>query len=663
MRRIFNNLAWKEVQWSRPLSLEVVHDILTNLATTTPRSPIIWEVRGSLGKIRYLIGAENNYILKVLAVFRAHGDVRFVSVVNNIVTRQPMVIAKRLQISRPMLSIRTDLSQSVIRAGLAAITSANNKHENVMQVILGPTYAPKSTANNIPDPHKSWLTTILYGTTPASTETRSIIRDKAACFGFEAVLRLGSTGDATQLSGLFSALKILETVGVHISASPENAEHINNSYVPWHFHLRLSVKELSSLLLPPVGVEQLPGLSPLHPKNLLPPSWYRNPNPVHDRTFAVASDASGKIRLSISPQDSLEHGIIMGPTGSGKSTVLLRLISADINAGRSVLVIDPKADLVNDILARIPATRMNDVVVIDPTDTQPVGINPFSLTKENPTLIADAVLTVLKNVFADNWGILSDEMLSAALLTLARAEGASLLWLPTLFTNERFRSKIIAGLHDEIGLKPFWVNYENMKESERRQEIAPALRKIRQYLFRPNLRNVLGQSHPKFSLDELFCKRRIVLVPLNKGVIGPECAKLLGSLIIGLVWILALSRTKLPPERRHIVNVFVDELQDYIALPTDLADALAQARGLGVSLTMAHQYRNQLPTSIRSAIDANARNKIVFGLNIWDAKDMAAMASELEAQDFTALPRYHVYTNLSNPKIVLSYCYNADCRT
>ena len=35
---------------------------------------------------------------------------------------------------------------------------------------------------------------------------------------------------------------------------------------------------------------------------------------------------------------------------------------------------------------------------------------------------------------------------------------------------------------------------------------------------------------------------------------------------------------------------------------------------------MAHQYREQLPPDIRAGVDANARNKIVFGLEITDAK-------------------------------------------
>ena len=231
-------------------------------------------------------------------------------------------------------------------------------------------------------------------------------------------------------------------------------------------------------------------------------------------------------------------------------------------------------------------------------------------------------------------------------MTLAEVKGSSLLWLPQLLTDENFRHSLTDKIKDQIALKPFWNSYDNMRDSERKQEIAPVLNKIRQFLYRPGLRAILGQSEPKFQLTDLFYKRKIVLVPLNKGTVGAESAKLLGSLIVGLTWTLTLSRANIPAEKRHIISLYIDELQDYLSLPTDLADALAQARGLGVSITMAHQYRAQLPPELKAGIDANARNKIIFGLNSSDAKEVAAMAPNLEALDFMTLPRYEVYANV-----------------
>lgn len=214
-----------------------------------------------------------------------------------------------------------------------------------------------------------------------------------------------------------------------------------------------------------------------------------------------------------------------------------------------------------------------------------------------------------------------------------------------MLTDDNFRHNITGKVKDKVALKPFWEQFDTLRDQERRQWIEPVLNKLRQFLFRPGLRNVLGQAEPKFDLTDLFYKRKIILVPLNKGLIGSESARLLGSLIVGLTWTLALSRAKLPPERRFPVEMYIDELQDYLSLPTDLSDALAQARGLGLGLTLAHQYFDQLPPGIRSGINANTRSKIFFGLNSADAKTAAGMAPELTAEDFMGLPRYQVYAS------------------
>src|SRR5665213_2715381 len=89
--------------------------------------------------------------------------------------------------------------------------------------------------------------------------------------------------------------------------------------------------------------------------------------------------------------------------------------------------------------------------------------------------------------------------------------------------------------------------------------IAPTMSRIRQFLLRPQLRAILGQARPEFDLSQLFTHRKIVLVSLNRGQIGSESAKLLGSLIVSQLWPLILARAALPQERRYVVNVFIDE--------------------------------------------------------------------------------------------------------
>ena len=644
-----SDIVWREVRWQRPYKLETVWEVLSHLASTVPRGAVVWEARGKSGQVTYLLGTSQMYTGKIQSVFHAHGDIQFREVSGN--TRQSVTMARVLKISHPSLSLNIDIAASMIRAGLAAMTEDKRETETVLQVVLGRGFAPSPVPADLSDPYATWLEVILGSVSKATAEARRTVREKAEQHSFQATIRIGVSDEraVSRLRSLISALKVLETAGVRIRDESEKPEKINSAHVPWHFPLRLSVKELTNFLLLPAGEEELPGTPGLHPRLTLPPVWYRSPtNPQTDRTFALSMDLAPK-KLSISPKDSLEHTHIIGPTGSGKSTVMQHLILADIKAGRSVLVLDPKADLVNDVLARIPENRAGDVVVIDPSDCIPVGFNPLGFTSyRNKALIADAVLSVLREIWSDGWGVRTQDILSASLLTLAEIDGASLLWLQPLLTDSTFRRKIVSQIKDKVGLMPFWSEFESLTELQRQQWIAPIGNKLRQFTLRSCLRNVIGQAHPKFDLTELFTKRKIVLVPLNKGLIGGESARLLGSLIVGLTWTLALSRAQLPAERRHLVSVYIDELQDYLSLPTDLSDALAQARGLGVGMTLAHQYRDQLPPEVRAGVDVNCRNKIMFGLNSKDAKDIAAMAPELTAEDFMTLPRYQIYTSFQS---------------
>lgn len=221
-----------------------------------------------------------------------------------------------------MLSLNTNFAQSVIRAGLAAITEDKRGTETVLQVVLGRGFAPSPVPANLPDPHATWLEVILGSVSKATAEARKTVREKAEQHGFEATIRIGVSDEKaiSRLRSLLSALKVLESAGVRIHDEAEAPEKINSAHVPWHFPPRLLVKELANFLLLPAGEEELPGTPGLHPKLTLPPVWYREPaNVQSDRSFAVSMDMTPR-KLSISPRDSLEHTHLIGPTGSGKST-------------------------------------------------------------------------------------------------------------------------------------------------------------------------------------------------------------------------------------------------------------------------------------------------------------------------------------------------------
>ncbi|EOJ91698.1 type IV secretory system conjugative DNA transfer family protein [Enterococcus faecalis] len=646
MKQQLENIQWQEVSFLRPLEFQEVVDTLAHLSGLTGRKSFVWEIRSQNNKITHLIGAETKDLRNITQLFSSHKKFQF----SQAAKRQPIKSAYALGLTSQVLTLKVKECDNFLRTTLATLTR-NTKDTVVIQIIVGKSFAPHPLPKNLPNPHTTWWQAITGNLPPITTETRKQLTDKQSQPQFSCSLRIGSTSDyLANLKSLIGCFKILESSEVKMRFKPISPTKIDEVRLPLQFPLKLSTLELACLGLFPSGNEELDGFAKLHPKVILPPLGLKQ---NHKRIFGETTTLNNSLetkQLGISGSDSLFHTVLLGGTGSGKSTAMLRLALSDIESGNSALIIDPKGDLVRDILERFPKAREDDLVIIDPTSERLIGINPFDLLEYgiSPELLTQHLMAIFQDLFSDNWGIRSSDVLSHAILTLAKTKHATLLMLPQLLTNKSFRQTVLKQIHDPFGVESFWSYYDSLSQGEQTQLISPVLNKLRQIFIHPSLKYLFGQTNNKFSLADLYFKRKVVLVSLNKGVLGAESARFLGSIIVSLTWSLALHRASIPPEKRHRVSLFIDELQDYLRLPTSLSDALIQARGLGVALTLAHQYRHQLTQEIKMAIDANCKNKICFGLDMNDAQDMARQAPELMAEDFYSLPQYHIYVKLHN---------------
>ena len=654
MARPTQPLVWHQLRFALPLAQEAAVGLVERVLADASLGRVVLELRASGGQATWAVGAQ--------------AGERLVSVVRELVPgcRVSRGFSRRAVDQAVVVSARpvgtpltTERLVAVVRAVLAALAVTVEGEELVVQLQLGRRFSPQALGRVEP---QGWLE--LLGLVPIpslSGERGRRLKAQVGRHRAAASLRLGVRAASplrqrVLLQGLLGALRLVEGPGVRLRARTEHPAKLDAVRRPWRTGLELGAGEIVAMAGWPVGEGALPATPSAHPRVLALPLARET-----QRAFATGvADQAGE-RLGISIGDALYHTVLLGPTGAGKSTALAHLALADIHAGRGVLLIDPKTDLVADILARIPEQRRGDVVVIDPTSSRPVGINPLARTQTtrgasssvgggvpgggaSPELVADMVLATLKGVFAESWGVRVEQVLSAALVTLARTPGATLVDLPLLLTNAAYRQRLIAASGvDPLGTGQFWAAYEALSEAQRQQWVGPVLTRLQPFLIRPHLRATLGQAAPSFDLGEVFTRRRIVLVSLNKGVLGAESARLLGSLLVGQLWPLILARAAVEPSRRHVVSVFIDEVQDYLSLPGSLADALAQARSLGVAFHLAHQYRGQLPPALKAGIDANARNKIIFSLSSADAAELARQAIGLEAADFQLLPRFGVY--------------------
>ena len=654
MARPTQPLVWHQLRFALPLATETAVGLVERILADASLGRVVLELRAVGGQATWAVGSSAGERL-VSVVRELVPGCRVSRGVSRRAVNQAVVVS-----ARPIgAGLATERLATVVRAILAALASTAKDEELVVQLQLGRRFAPQALGRVEP---QGWLE--LLGLVPIPSLSSERGRRMRALVGRHRAavcLRLGVRAASplrqrVLLQGLLGALRLLEGPGVRLRARTEHPAKLDSVRRPWRAGSELGAGEVVAMVGWPVGEGALPATPSVHPRVLALPVARET-----QRAFATGvADQAGE-RLGISIGDALYHTVLLGPTGAGKSTALAHLALADIQAGRGVLLIDPKTDLVADILARIPEQRRDDVVVIDPTSSRPVGINPLARTQTarsapsssgggvlgggaSPELVADTVLATFKGVFAESWGVRVEQVLSAALVTLARTPGATLVDLPLVLTNAAYRQRLIAASGaDPLGTGQFWAAYEALSEAQRQQWVGPVLTRLQPFLIRPHLRATLGQAAPSFDLGEVFTRRRIVLVSLNKGVLGAESARLLGSLLVGQLWPLILARAAVEPSRRHVVSVFIDEVQDYLSLPGSLADALAQARSLGAAFHLAHQYRGQLPAALKAGIDANARNKIIFSLSAADAAELARQAIGLEAADFQLLPRFGVY--------------------
>ena len=160
--------------------------------------------------------------------------------------------------------------------------------------------------------------------------------------------------------------------------------------------------------------------------------------------------------VRLTPADACQHVHLLGATGSGKSTLITNLALADIEAGRGVVVIDPKGDLVTDLLERLPEQAVERLVLLDPDErAAPPTLNP--LEGDDPDLAVDHLVGILHRIWIAHWGPRIDDVLRASCLTLLRRPGATLTDIPRLLGDPLFRQPYLQGLDDPVGLGGFWA--------------------------------------------------------------------------------------------------------------------------------------------------------------------------------------------------------------
>lgn len=546
----------------------------------------------------------------------------------------------RLRLARdPRLPVLTEHDTDPLRAVLAAAGDARDNEHSVVQILARPAHTHPSrkrqlarTLLDVLDPQTSrHAKTSAARRDPVQARQVRAATDKAVEPAWDICVRYAAAThnlaphrrDRARLSGRAHALASAFAVYTgHNALRRRRVVALGRMIAGRAMRSpdQVSTSELAALAHFPLD-DTVPELDRARARPI--------PAPVHGTVGGrdrkrLGRSVTGRT-VTVPVVDARQHMHVVGATGSGKSTLLANTALGEAAAHRAVVVIDPKGDLVDDILDRLPATAADRLVLIDPRQPSPgPAFNPLHVTDPKDAGVAvDQLCGIFARVFGRFWGPRADDALRSACLTLMRHHGANLSLITPLFSDRRTQAELTVGLDDPEGLLGFWDWFGSLQPSMQAQVVGPVLARLRAFLLRDFVKHTVGGQHTTVDFRRLLDTGGILLVRIPKGALGEDTCKLLGSMLVAQIWQAATARTDIPADKRRDATLIVDECHNFLNMPRALDEMLAEARGYRLSLVLAHQNLAQLPKEMQAALSANARNKILFAVSPEDAHQLA----------------------------------------
>ena len=363
------------------------------------------------------------------------------------------------------------------------------------------------------------------------------------------------------------------------------------------------------------------------------------PHILHDGgklSLGTNIHAGTESEVFLSPEQRVRHTHVIGSSGTGKSTLLLNSIRQDILNGEGLAVLDPHGDLVDAILGDLPPERVDDVILLDPSDEQfPVGLNILAAHSDFERSLLASDLTSIFRRLSTSWGDQMESVLRNAILAfLESTRGGTLADLRRFLLDAAFRKDFLATVGDpEVVF--YWQRV--FPQLTGGKSIGPVITRLDEFLARKPIRYMVSQDANRLDFAEILDRGRILLVRLPQGLIGLQNTALLGSLVTAKLQMAAMSRQRLPAAQRREFWCYMDEFQNFIT--PSMAEILAGARKYRLGLILAHQELRQLEADrdVASAVLSNCYTRVVFKVGDADARALENGFSHFEARDLMNL--------------------------
>jgi len=414
----------------------------------------------------------------------------------------------------------------------------------------------------------------------------------------------------------------------------------------------LSLREVTTLYhFPPNGIESTPQLKQTRFTAAAAPLG------LPQQGLMIGSNTyRGKTNdIKLSAEDRLRHLYVIGQTGTGKSGFLQTLIQQDIKNGEGVCFIDPHGKDVLEVLEMVPPERYEDVIYFDPAEiSRPFGLNMLEYDQSHPeqkSFIVNELLAIFRQLYGDvpeSMGPAFEQYFRGAtqLVMEDPESGSTMLDIARVLSDKPFRDLKLSKSHN-IVVNKFWTDIATQAGGDASLEnIVPYItNKFDEFTANDFMRPIIGQQTSSFRFRELIDSKKILLVNLSKGRLGERNANLLGLIIVGKLFMAAMSRADSPGTKFPPFYLYIDEFQNITT--SSIPAILSEARKYKLSLTIAHQFLAQVDEKIRDAVFGNVGSMSVFRVGQEDGEFFEKLFAPLfKAGDFTNIENRNAYVKI-----------------
>ena len=417
----------------------------------------------------------------------------------------------------------------------------------------------------------------------------------------------------------------------------------------------LGVREVAALWHPPGAGDETPLVERSGAKALLPAARNVTGGALVGETTA---GAPREIRF---PDDLLRrHHLYVARTRMGKSTLMGHLVAHKLRekaAGRdgdAIVVVDPHADLVADLLEQVPASLIDQVRLIDlAAEEGAPGINLLDTRIfADRDRTADSVVRVARGLW-EQWGPRMQSILEQTVKTLheantrlEREDQYTILDGLRLLSDERFRGDVLALVTDPYLLEWWARDFGGWRREYRAEALAPVQTRLSYYASSKRARAILGQPRSTIDLRRTILDGGVLFVSTAQGSAGRDVAALVGASLLNLVDSVIREQERLPQEQRRGALVVVDEMQSMPGV--DYESMLSELGKYGASFVLATQSLAKLadlsPT-MQDTVLANVGCLAVFQVAGSDARQLVweLGRERVSEDDIVSLPVHHCY--------------------